>query len=67
MNGREITKDGVRFPDHQIAVDQGRDFGRRIELALGIVKRIAELAAVILADVGHACFLQTEEDLLDVS
>jgi hypothetical protein len=67
MNGGEIAKDGVRLPDHQVAVDQGRDLGIRIELAVRVRERIAELATVILTDVGDTGFLQTEDDLLDVS
>jgi hypothetical protein len=67
MNGREISKNGVRLPDHQITVDHGRDLRIRIELAVGIGQRIAELAAVILAGVGQTKLLEAEDRFLHVS
>src|SRR5262249_15970750 len=67
MHGGEIAKDGMGFPDHELAIDQGRDLRRGVELAICLGQRIAELAAVVLADIGQAEFLQAEDDLLYVS
>src|SRR5215510_12398774 len=67
MHGGEIAKDGMRFPDHEIAVDQGRDLRGGIELAVCLGQRVAELATVVLADIGQSEFLETEDDLLHVS
>src|SRR5947208_2967499 len=67
MNRGEITKDRVGFPDDQIAVDEGWYLRVRIEPAVLVGERIAELATVILADIRNAQLLQTEDDLLDVS
>src|SRR5262245_18011875 len=67
MHGGEIAKDGMRFPDHEIAVDQGRNLRGRVELAVCLGQRVAELATVVLADIGQTEFLQTEDDLLHVS
>src|SRR6516165_6220661 len=44
MHGGEIAKDGMGFPDHEIAVDQGRDLRSGIELAVCLGQRVAELA-----------------------
>src|SRR5262249_14104657 len=67
MHGGEIAKDGMGFPDHEIAIDQGRALRRGVELAVCLGQRVAELAAVVLADIGQAEFLQAEDDLLYVS
>src|SRR5262249_1961845 len=67
MDGGEIAKDGMGFPDHEIAVDQGRNLRRGVELAVCLGQRVAELAAVVLANIGQPEFLQAEDDLLHVS
>src|SRR5262249_39607118 len=63
----EIAKDGVGFPDRELAIDQGRHLRGGVELAVLVGQRVVELAAVVLADVGQTEFLQTEDDLLHVS
>src|SRR5205085_9383526 len=67
MHGGEIAKDRMGFPDHEIAVDQGRDLRGRIELAIALGQRVAELTTVILASIRNPEFFQTEDDLLHVS
>src|SRR6516164_10233138 len=67
MHGGEIAKDGMGFPDDEIAVDQGRDLRSGVELAVCLGQRVAELATVVLADIGQTEFLQAEDDLLNVS
>src|SRR5215831_8770564 len=67
MHGAEIAKDGMGFPDDEIAVDQGRDLRSGVELAVCLGQRVAELATIVLADIGQAEFLQAEDDLLHVS
>src|SRR5262245_26704626 len=66
MHGGEIAKDCMRFPDNELAVDQGRDLRGGIELAVCLRERVAELATVVLAYIGQTEFLQTEDDLLHV-
>src|SRR5262245_14566716 len=67
MHGGEIAKDGMGFPDHEVAVDQGRNLRRGVELAVCLGQRVAELAAVVLADIAQGEFFQAEDDLLHVS
>src|SRR5262249_48481161 len=49
---------------HEIAVDQGRNLRIGVELAVCLGQRIAELATVVLADIGQPEFLQAEDNLL---
>jgi hypothetical protein len=67
VSAGEIAKDGVGFPDHEIAIDQGRHLRGGIELAVCLGQRVAELTAVVLASIRQPQFLQTEDDLLHVS
>jgi hypothetical protein len=66
MDVREIAKDRIRFPDHDLTVDQGWNLGIGIERTIGISIGVSELASVVFANIRLLEFLQKENDLLNI-